>query len=120
MTAALWPHADSLPGPLITAELGDEIEITVNNLSQTEVVDIHWHGMPQVPLPSINSRVPAALNPIHSHHCPRCFADGHALGRWRVHDFWLRHSSPHRELYIQVKCSQTSPPQILCGLTIQQ
>lgn len=38
---------DSLPGPLLAAELGDDIEITVNNLAQQEVTDIHWHGMPQ-------------------------------------------------------------------------
>ena len=40
--------ADSLPGPVLQAELGDDIEITVNNLAELQTVDIHWHGMPQV------------------------------------------------------------------------
>lgn len=37
-----------MPGPLIEANLGDDLEVTVHNFAQLETVDIHWHGVPQV------------------------------------------------------------------------
>ena len=41
-------HADSLPGTVLHANLGDEIEVTIDNLSQEQVIDMYWHGLPMV------------------------------------------------------------------------
>lgn len=64
--------AESLPGPVLYADLGDEIAITVNNLCQEDIIDIHWHGLPMVTyspsrsIPSSLTKPYQALSRLHS------------------------------------------------------
>ena len=38
---------DQFPGPLIEANWGDTIEVTLTNNIDTEALTLHWHGQPQ-------------------------------------------------------------------------
>src|SRR5690606_19501090 len=42
-TAKVWAFNGQVPGPLIHVQEGDELEVTVNNLT-TLNHSVHWHG----------------------------------------------------------------------------
>ncbi len=43
-TAHTWAYGDTLPGPLIRANVGDELAVTVAN-RLPEATSVHWHGL---------------------------------------------------------------------------
>jgi len=87
-----WAYNGAVPGPLIEANEGDRVRITlVNNLAQESTV--HWHGMP-VPSAQDGSPmdpVPPGATRVYEFTLP----DGCAASYWY-------HPHPHRVTHEQV------------------
>ena len=58
--AEVWAYNGSIPGPLLEANVGDEVTVHFKN-SLPEATTVHWHGLQ---LPAAMDGSPAVQNPI--------------------------------------------------------
>ena len=91
----MWTYNGVLPGPVIEANVGDEIVVHFkNNLS--EPTTIHWHGLRLPPeMDGIENRVPAggAFDYRFTARDPGTFW---FAGRWMYHCHILGHAERGR------------------------